>query len=341
MKQNDFNQFVPDPHSRDTVRIRSIRNLKVGIVDDNRCEKHTQSPEHQESPERIKAIRRSLKKDKIYSKLVQIIPSEPTKKELTLAHTDRYVNKVMRTCTNYHSGFISCQDVKVNGEDSLLSAGIAVGGVLAAVGEVMSDSNVYKVFCNIRPPGHHASTTEASGFCIFNNVAIGVKKALLHPDINKVLIFDWDLHHGDGTEQIFKCSSKVMFSSFHRAAPFYPSTGRSGFKGKHGNVHNYPQHKNNTIEDYMNDFYQKFLPIARDFKPDIVFISAGFDSHKDDKYHALPLDYEHFRIMTKELCEISNLYSGGRLISVLEGGYSLDVLGKCASVHINELLNNR
>lgn len=330
--------LVVDPHSSDTIKMRSKRDLKVGIVDDNRCEKHVQSPEHQESPERIKAIRRSLKKEKLYSKLVQIIAVKPTINELSLAHTQRYVNKVIRTCS-YPNGIISCQDVRVNGEDSLLSAGIAVGGVLSAVKEVISDSNVYKVFCNIRPPGHHASTTEASGFCIFNNVAVGVKKALTYPEINKVLIFDWDLHHGDGTESIFKNSSKVMFSSFHRAAPFYPNKPLTS--GKYNNIHNYPQSKNNTVDDYMNDFYQNFLPIAKDFAPDIVFISCGFDSHKDDKYHALPLDYIHFEAMTKELCSIANRYSSGRLISVLEGGYSLDVLGKCAVVHIKELINSR
>ncbi len=316
------------------------KNRKVGIVDDKRCELHVQTPEHQESPDRIIAIRKKLKATGMYQKMIHIEPFEPNQEDLLLVHTSRYINKVIRTCTNYKHAMIDSNDMRVSGEDSLVAAGVAVGGVLAAVDSVITSKNVRKVFCNVRPPGHHATSQKASGFCIFNNVAIGVKKALTYPDINKILIFDWDLHHGDGTQQIFKCSQNVMFSSFHRSAPFYPNSGGYDEKGKYFNIHNYPQGPNNTIEDYMDDFYKKFLPKARNFKPDLIFISCGFDGHKDDQYKALPLGHKHFKIMTKELCKLSNLYCDGKLISVLEGGYTLDVIANCAAVHVNELITN-
>ena len=235
---------------------------------------------------------------------------------------------------------IDCSDVRVRGNDSLISAGIAVGSVLSAVDTVIRSEQIKKIFCNVRPPGHHASSHEASGFCIFNNVAIGAKKALTYPDIGKVLIFDWDLHHGDGTQSIFKCSKDVMYSSFHRSAPFYPNSTNDTDKGKYYNIDNYPQDEYNTAEEYMREFHEKFLPKAREFDPDIVFISCGFDAHEDDWYEALPLTYKHFKIMTKALCNLANRYAGGRLVSVLEGGYTLNVLAECAAVHIHELINN-
>lgn len=315
------------------------KEKRVGLVDDERCEYHFQEPDHQESPDRVRVIRDKLKSTGLYPKLVKLVTIEPTKDDLLLVHTNRYVNKVMRTCKNYRHAMIDSPDVWVNGEDSLISAVTAVGGVLSAVDAVVS-GRVDKVFCNIRPPGHHASSHKASGFCIFNNVAIGIKKALTYSGINKVLIFDWDLHHGDGTESVFKCNKNVMFTSFHRGPPFWPGSGHSGISGRHRTVRNYPQTVEEGTDKYMKNFYQSFLPAAREFNPDLIFISCGFDGHKDDLYEALPLDYDDFRILTKEMCNLANNCCDGRLISVLEGGYSLDVLKDCAAIHVNELLVN-
>lgn len=312
----------------------------VGLVDDIRCELHIQELNHQESPDRVRAIRNKLKTSGLYDKLVLIEPIEATKNDLLLVHTNKYINKVVRVCTDYTKGIIDCSDVRVTGQGSLVAAGVAVSCVLGAVNTVLTSNHVRKVFCNVRPPGHHASSHEASGFCIFNNVAIGVKKALKHPKIKKVLIFDWDLHHGDGTERIFKCSKNVMFVSFHRAKPFYPNTGDRDFKGKYYNVHNFPIYENDTGDDYMKMFYEEFLPKAKDFAPDIIFISCGFDGHKDDMYHGLPLTNSHYKIMTKELCQLANKYCDGRLISVLEGGYTPEVIAECTVVHVDELLHN-
>jgi acetoin utilization deacetylase AcuC-like enzyme len=340
-EDNIFTNPLSDIASSDHTAHKRIRKTYiVGIVDDKRCELHIQEDGHRESPDRIRAIRQKLKATGLYEKLIHIEPTEPTKEELMLVHTNKYINKVVRICTKHEKGMIDNEDVRVKGEYSLVSAGVAVGGVIAAVNTVLNSKDIRKVFCNIRPPGHHASSHETSGFCIFNNVAIGAKKALQNPLIKRVLIFDWGLHHGDGTERIFKCSKNVMFVSFHRSKPFYPNSGESDFKGKYYNVHNYPQDEDSTPENYMRLFYEDFLPKAKEFNPDIIFISCGFDSHKDDIYGALPLTTNHFKVMTKELCHLANCCSDGRLISVLEGGYILDVIADCAAVHVNELLSN-
>ncbi len=332
---------LSDPAFTDPAfRKRIKKTYQVGIVDDKRCELHIQEDGHRESPERIRAIRKKLKTTGLYEKLIHIEPVEPTKEELMLVHTNKYINKVVRICTKYEKGMIDNEDVRVTGEYSLVSAGVAVGGVIAAVNVVLNSKDIRKVFCNIRPPGHCASSHETSGYCIFNNVAIGAKKALQHPKIKRVLILDWDLHHGDGTERIFKCSKNVMFASFHLSKPFHRNSGEADFKGKYYNVHNYPQYEDSTSEGYMRLFYEDFLPKAKEFNPDIIFISCGFDSHQDDMYGSLSLTTNHFKVMTKELCLLANHCADGRLISVLEGGYTPDVIADCAAVHVNELLAN-
>lgn len=213
----------------------------------------------------------------------------------------------------------------------------------------MKNNRIRKVFCNIRPPGHHCTKTNASGYCIFNNVAIGVKKALEYPDINKVLILDWDLHPGQGTQEIFKCSKNVVMASFYRDVLYehnetpkdFITKGYSISRGKYYNLYNYPQDNGpDGMKRYLDTFYNKFVPMVIDLEPDIIFISAGFDGHRNDINQGLGLDYNHYKIMTKTMCELANTYSKGRLISVLEGGYTLDVLANCVSVHIKELLEN-
>ena len=314
-------------------------DYQVGIVDDERCEYHIQSKDHPESPARVMAIRKRLKTLGLYDKLVAIDPVEPTKEDLLQVHTNRYINKVERTCLKYGHGMIGSEDVRVTGENSWVSAGVAAGSVLAAVDTVMAPNRIRKVFCNVRPPGHHASSHDTGGYCIFNNVAIGVKKALTYSKINRVLILDWDLHHGDGTQKIFQCSKDVMFVSFHRAAPFYPASGSSTERGKYGNVYNYPQLEQSTAEDYLDDFTKHFLPAATQFNPDIIFISCGFDGHKDDLYSALKLETSHFTFMTRSICLLANQLCEGRVISVLEGGYKPEILAECGSAHVGELIN--
>ena len=314
--------------------------MRVGIVDDERCEKHIQTKNHQECPNRLKVTRKYLKgknpqKIALYDKLIQIQPTPITLNDLLNVHDPDYLN-TLNGLTKRKVTF--CDDVIAN-KNSVEAALVAAGGVMAAVDTVIQGVGINKVFCNIRPPGHHASSSEAAGFCLLNNIAIGVNRALFPTEnkpnnIKKALIFDWDLHHGDGTEEIFKNNPQVLYCSFH-CSYIYPHTGHTS----QGNIHNYPLDENVTSDEYMTKFYT-FLEKAYDFQPDIVFISCGFDSHKDDIYHVLPLDYRHFEIMTRQLCKLANSCCRGRLISVLEGGYDVNVLAKCVFTHIQTLLEN-
>ncbi len=227
--------------------------MRVGIVDDERCEKHIQTKYHQECPNRLKVTRKYLKgknpqKLPLYDKLIKVEPYSINLSDLLNVHTSEYLeylNKLTKRKVTL------CDDMIAN-RNSLEAALVAAGGVMAAVDTVIQGFGISKVFCNIRPPGHHASTSEAAGFCLLNNVAIGVHQALFPPNstetgqnkpnnIKKVLIFDWDLHHGDGTEEIFKNNPQVLYCSFH-CSYIYPHTGLTS----QNNIHNYPLDENIT-----------------------------------------------------------------------------------------------
>lgn len=333
----------------------------VGYVDDVACDKHYLIvPNHQESPDRTRTIRDAIKTNKLNDYIVQINPTSIIKKsDLTQTHDKDYVETVITNGLSNRPNVLPYPSTEVTMSDrgsyDAIMAAIsgAISGVNAVCSERIDDdminnnkpSDVRKVFCNIRPPGHHAHHDRGAGFCFMNNVAIAANHALTkHGDmIKKILIFDWDLHHGDGTEDIFGDKNpNVMYVSFHRGGSgkdaFYPETGTKPIN-QMGNVYNYPIGVDETVESYMQKFYTKFLPIAYGFKPDLVMISAGFDSHKDDLYHQLPLDYIHFHIMTKELMKLADKCAAGRLVSVLEGGYTLSVLYRCALVHLATMID--
>jgi len=198
-----------------------------------------------------------------------------------------------------------------------------------------------RVFCNIRPPGHHAFRSHGEGFCIWNNAAIATtyaKKAF--PElIKRVLIWDWDLHHGNGTETTFVNDPNVMYVSLHRGGVggdnIYPGTG---LKHRNRHIRNFPIPKNASADFYMDKF-REALAEAELFKPDLVVISAGFDSHGDDEFAETALTYSHFTEMTNALCDLADRHAGGRLVSLLEGGYTEEVLAECVRVHLVAMLS--
>ncbi len=352
----------------DEIKSKPKNNL-VCYVDDPECDLHTNvGDEHQESPERTKKIREFLEQTGL-NKFLHLIGSlSVTKQELLKTHTKEYVDTIIN-CGRTNKEIIipvPSREISMTNINSLNSIFAAVGSVSAAVDTVCggcdigpvvrpddykmyNSTKITKVFCNVRPPGHHAHQRHGAGFCFLNNIAIGATRALTnHQDnIKKVLIFDWDLHHGDGTEDIFGGNPNVMYVSFHRGGKreldrFYPGTGDSE-TSQWKNIFNFPIGYNESMDvaSYMDKFYNRFLPQAREFKPDLVMISAGFDSHKDDLYHELPLDYEHFHAMTLSLMELANEYSQGRLISVLEGGYTTHVLNMNVAIHLATFINGR
>jgi acetoin utilization deacetylase AcuC-like enzyme len=345
----------------DSIKEKKRMNL-VCYVDDPECDLHVSAiDEHQESPGRTKRIREFIKETGLDKLLFLIGSSSVGKKDLSKTHDKDYVETLIN-CGKKNTPVIipsPSSEVSMSNIQSLNSIFAAVGSVFAAIQTVCgehkidSDRNMYntrlikKVFCNVRPPGHHAHHRKGAGFCFLNNVALGATMALdKYPQtIKKVLIFDWDLHHGDGTEDIFRGNPNVMYVSFHRGGEygrdkFYPGTGSSEVS-QWDNIHNYPIGYNESmdVDSYMDKFNNRFLPKAYEFDPDLVIISAGFDSHKDDLYHELPLDYIHYHEMTKSLMKLADHCSEGRLISVLEGGYSLDVLSKSVAVHLATMID--
>jgi acetoin utilization deacetylase AcuC-like enzyme len=348
----------------------NIKNNKkinfVGYVDDLACDKHHLIvPDHQESPDRTRTIRDAIVKNKLNDYMLKIDSADLKSVDLTQTHDKKYVKTVTTngqmnrpTTLPYPSTEVTMSD-KGSYDAIMAAAASAISGVDAVCSEQIIDgvlnydehkltryraADIRKVFCNIRPPGHHAHHNRGTGFCFMNNVAIAANHALTkHSDvIKKVLIFDWDLHHGDGTEDIFgEKNPNVMYVSFHRGGSgkdrFYPGTGTKPIN-RMGNVYNFPIGVDETVESYMHKFHNEFLPLAYRFKPDLVMISAGFDSHKDDLYHQLPLDYIHFHEMTKSLMKLADECAGGRLVSVLEGGYTLSVLYRCIVVHLATMI---
>lgn len=311
---------------------------QFAIFDDDRCDLHLNDMVHQESHMRTKSIREKLVANVEFNLIKQI---EISKEDIIKVHDKNHVNKVFRSCENYKYDRLFRPDVFLSGENTLVSVKTSIGGVLSSVDTIMCENNIKKIFCNVRPPGHHANCSNSSGFCVFNNIALGVQHALNY--VQKIMIIDWDLHFGDGTNSIFYNNDNVMYVSFHRSKSFYPNSrhqDRNLYYCEKINTNNvnFIYTENSTSEEYLNDFTEFFDNC--DFNPDIIFISCGFDGHKDDIYCALPLDYKDFKTMTKVVCDFANTYCEGRIISVLEGGYNLDVLSQCVLDHVIVLSDN-
>ncbi len=220
-------------------------------------------------------------------------------------------------------------------------ARLAVGGVLAAVKAVMAGT-VHNVFCAVRPPGHHAEHAAARGFCFFNNVAIAARYVRKQHAVERVLIVDWDVHHGNGTQHAFEDDPSVLFCSLHEAPEYlYPGSGYASEQGRgagKGATINLPMAPGATDDVYEQAFVHRVLPAARSFRPDFVLVSAGFDAHEDDPLSHLRLTDGVYAWMTQQLVRLAEDCCSGRLVSVLEGGYHLEVMPRCVAAHVNELM---
>jgi acetoin utilization deacetylase AcuC-like enzyme len=220
---------------------------------------------------------------------------------------------------------------------ALLSAGGAVAGAKA-----VAEGTVDRAFCAIRPPGHHASRDVGMGFCLINNVAVAAKYLQSRFDFGKVLIIDWDVHHGNGTQNIFLEDPSVFFFSVHEHPTFiYPGTGRRWEIGKgkgEGSTLNAPMAPGSGDEEYRVVFEQILTPAAERFRPEFILVSAGFDGHADDPLADIRLSFEGYRYMTRAVIALAERFCGGKLVSILEGGYEISSLTSCIEIHVRELL---
>jgi acetoin utilization deacetylase AcuC-like enzyme len=259
-----------------------------------------------------------------------------TEDELELAHDQAYIDVAKRDVARKR-GQLSTGDTAIS-EKSFECAKIAVGCVLTAADAVLEQKNK-KCFCLVRPPGHHAERNRGMGFCLFNNIAIGAKYAQRHYGVERVLIVDWDVHHGNGTQQIFYEDPSVVFFSTHQW-PWYPGTGARSETGQgkgEGATINCPLPAGSGREEIVGAFRELLVPAAKNFKPDLIMISAGFDSRIGDPLGLFRLDDDDFEELTWIMIELAEKSPTGGIISVLEGGYNLAGLASAADAHVRAL----
>lgn len=323
----------------ETVRAMSSNSPRTGLLLDGIYREHDTGEGHPECADRYKAIMAALEKADLVGRM-EPIPQQPaTDEDVLLCHTRTYLETAKKDVASGRED-LSTGDTVICPR-SLDVALRAVGGVMNAVDAVMK-GQLRNVFCAVRPPGHHARPEQGMGFCLFNNIAIGARHAQKEHGVEKVLIVDWDVHHGNGTQDVFYQDGSVLFCSTHQA-PWYPYTGwaeeTGEGKGKDCTM-NFPFPGGAGLKEIGGAFVDRLLPAAAKFKPDLVMISAGFDSRINDPLGRFLLTDEDFVVLTKHLMDFASSYCGGRLVSVLEGGYNLGGLSSAVKAHVETLLEH-
>ena len=296
------------------------------------CLKHEMGPHHPESPDRLAAVIDALVRSGVMPMLESIEAPLATREMLERAHDPDYVAQIFAAAPE--SGYAYLDPDTAMNVKSLDAARRAAGAVVEAVDRVMN-GEVANAFCAVRPCGHHAEHGRAMGFCIFNNVAVGALHALHAQRAERVAILDFDVHHGNGTEDIFHDDPRVMLcSSFQH--PYYPGTGADS-----GNEHIVPTPlpAGTDGEHFRRAIEATWLPALDRFKPELVIVSAGFDAHADDPLAYLKLKDADYRWVSELICDVADRHAEGRVVSALEGGYNLGALGRCAVEHVDVLLH--
>ncbi|MDH5714189.1 MAG: histone deacetylase [Candidatus Aminicenantes bacterium] len=312
---------------------------RTGLVYHPDYLKHNPGGGHPENPQRLQSIIEHLKKVSLWTQLVHIEPAMAAEELLELVHTKEHIERVRRT-SQQGFGCLDMGDTLVS-KLSFAVARLAVGGVLKAVDAVM-EGTLDNAFAAIRPPGHHAERDHAMGFCLFNNVAIAARYLQQNWNLKRVLIVDWDVHHGNGTQHIFEEDPTVLYFSTHQY-PYYPGTGSAAEKGKgrgEGYTLNIPLAYGSDEEDYLRAFQTELLPAALSFRPDFILISAGFDAHKDDPLAGMRLTESSYYQFTRIIKNIASDTCQGRIISLLEGGYNLISLSRSLESHLKALIED-
>lgn len=311
----------------------------IALSADPRSKAHDTGPGHPERIERFDAVLSGLEHAGLLDRAKRLPSRRATREQLELCHRPEYIDLAEREIAA-GAAMLSCGDTNTSAESNDVAL-CAAGGVLGAVDTVI-EGPIKRAFCANRPPGHHATPTHGMGFCIYNHIAIGARYAQTKHGLDRVLIADWDVHHGNGTQDIFYGDPSVFFFSTHQS-PLYPGTGHPNETGRgkgEGFTLNCPVGAGSGHAEVIGAFRDSLLPAAEAFKPDLVMISAGFDSRRGDPLGQLMLTDGDFTELTDIMLGIAAEHAGGRVVSVLEGGYNLQGLALASAAHVKALADH-
>ena len=306
--------------------------MKTGLITSDTYQNHNTGEGHPEKIDRVTSVIENFKK--LDNKnLIWKKPSSFDHNLLINTHSSEYIKQVQQSFPESGFNFLDGDTVVSPGSKDATKD--AVGSIITAIDGV-HNKEFKNAFCAVRPPGHHAEKEKAMGFCIYNNVAVGANYLLEKYKYNKVAIIDFDVHHGNGTQNIFYDNEKVLYISTHQY-PYYPGSGSEKEKGKFNNIFNIPLDAGTSANEYLNA-YEQVLKKLKEFKPEFLLFSAGFDAHIDDPLAQLRLTSEDFYKITKRTLEISKSFCNGNVISILEGGYDLKALQDSSQRHVDALI---
>ena len=306
--------------------------MKTGLITSDTYQNHNTGDGHPEKIDRVTAVIDNFKK--IDNK--ELVWKKPTKFDqsfLINTHSSEYIGLISKSFPENGLAFLDGDTVVSPGSKKATID--AVGSIITAIDGVQQ-KEFKNAFCAVRPPGHHAEKDKAMGFCIYNNVAVGTNYLIEKYKYNKIAIIDFDVHHGNGTQDIFYDNEKVLYISTHQY-PYYPGSGSEQEKGKFNNIFNIPLEAGTTAKEYLNA-YENVLKKLKEYKPEFLLFSAGFDAHINDPLAQLRLESEDFHTITKRTLELSKSFCNGNVVSILEGGYDLKALQDSTKRHVDALI---
>ena len=307
--------------------------MTTALISHHDCLLHVTPPGHPERLERLQAINAALEAEE-FAYLVRVDAPLAEDEQLLRVHPRRHLTLLAARIPN--AGFVELDADTYMGPASLTAARRAAGALVAAVDMVMA-GEVRNAFCAVRPPGHHAETTSAMGFCFFGNVVVGARHALEAHGLERVAIIDFDVHHGNGTQDLVWDDARIVFCSSQQI-PLYPGSGNADETGAHGQIVNVPLPPGSGGPAFRAGFLGRVLPALEAHKPELVLISAGFDAHARDPMANLNLTEADFAWATERLCDVADKHCGGRVVSTLEGGYDLSALAASVAAHVRVLM---
>ena len=308
--------------------------MKTGIITTNTYSDHDTGAGHPERADRVTVIIDHLKKLKSQN-LIWKKPKKFDLKYLQLTHDKDYLNNVKDSFPKQGFNFLDGDTILSPGSKEATSD--AVGSIIVAIDGVMK-KDFRNSFCAVRPPGHHAEKKKAMGFCVYNNVAVGAYYLLEKYNLSKVAIIDFDVHHGNGTQDIFYNNEKVLYISSHQY-PYYPGSGAANEKGTKDNVLNVPLVAGTQPHEFLNA-YDSIFKKLKEFKPQFILLSAGFDAHKNDPLAQINLESKDYYTLTKRIMVLAKELCNEKIVSILEGGYDLNALKESVDFHVKSLIEN-